>query len=813
MNRATKKNMNDKMRHLLPRLVPALAAAALLASCHHAPQARPGQGIGIAPAEAPPPLAGHNLLYNQSFDDPKRSLPWTASFSDPASGRIFIDKSELCTEVTNKGVNRWDAHMRQQHLMIQKGHTYAVQFKMHASQKIRAYAKLGQAGPPYHEYWHLLFDLDDKPQVFSGVFTMQAADDPGVELAFHIGGQLARTATVPYTVCVDDAHIDDPRFTEKPMDQGAPIPDVLVNQVGYFPRLAKIATVKNPNAVVWELYNAKKEKVASGTTTPFGADAASGDQVSIADFSTYTLPGNDYTLHVGNAVSHPFDIRDDLYARLKYHALGFYYQQRSGIAIKMPYAGDPQLEHAAGHVGIKPNHGDTVVPCAAGSGCAYSLDVSGGWYDAGDQGKYVVNAGISVWTLLDWWERTRALGTSAADFGDGKLNIPENKNGVPDLLDEVRWELEFELKMQVPEGEKLAGMAHHKIHDLKWTQLSMWPSEDPMERFLQPPSTAATLNLAANGAQAARVWQSIDKPFSSKCLAAAERAWKAALAHPAIYAPSGGEGGGPYDDGNVTDDFYWAAAELYITTTKPEYKDFITKSEHFKQVISDWNDNPGMHTSMTWADTRALGSISLAIVPNGLPRQDIEDIKKNVAAAADVYLGLAMKEGYRVPFGVPAKGYPWGSNSFVATNALMMALAYDFTHDTKYLNGVVLGMDYLLGRNPMDQSYVTGYGKRPLQNPYHRFWCNQANSKFPKPPPGVLSGGPNSGMEDPYVQAAGIKGNAPQKCFLDNGEAWSANEVTINWNAPLAWIAAYLDENAAPKPAAKADGKAKPKGK
>jgi endoglucanase len=346
----------------------------------------------------------------------------------------------------------------------------------------------------------------------------------------------------------------------------------------------------------------------------------------------------------------------------------------------------------------------------------------------------------------------------------------------------------------VPEGEKLAGMVHHKIHDGKYTQLSTGPHEDPMERFLFPPTTAATLNLAANAAQAARIWSSIDKAFSARCLAAAERAWTAAQANPEIYAASQTDGGGPYDDKNVVDDFYWAATELYISTTKQVYKDFITKSPYFKQVRADWNDNPGMHTSMTWSDTAALASISLAIVPNGIAKADVAAIKKNVVEAADVYLGLAFKEGYRLPFSTPAKGYPWGSTSFVLTNALMMGLAYDFTHDAKYLDGVVLGMDYILGRNALDQSYVTGYGKRPLTNPYHRFWCHQANSKYPSPPPGVLSGGANSGLEDPYVQAAGIKGLPPQKCFIDNGEAWSTNEVTINWNAPLVWVAAFLDE-------------------
>ncbi len=132
----------------------------------------------------------------------------------------------------------------------------------------------------------------------------------------------------------------------------------------------------------------------------------------------------------------------------------------------------------------------------------------------------------------------------------------------------------------------------------------------------------------------------------------------------------------------------------------------------------------------------------------------------------------------------------------------MMGLAYDFTHEAKYLNGVALAMDYILGRNALDQSYVTGYGERPLENPYHRFWCHQANPQYPKAPPGVLSGGANSELQDPYVQAAGLAGCAPQKCFMDHGGAWSVNEVTINWNAPLAWVTAFLDEKSKAKSSA-----------
>jgi endoglucanase len=130
----------------------------------------------------------------------------------------------------------------------------------------------------------------------------------------------------------------------------------------------------------------------------------------------------------------------------------------------------------------------------------------------------------------------------------------------------------------------------------------------------------------------------------------------------------------------------------------------------------------------------------------------------------------------------------------MVNNMIAMALAYDFSKEPKYLDGVATGMDYILGRNPLDQSYVTGYGERPLRNPHHRFWARQVSKDYPPAPPGALSGGPNSGLEDPYIKAAGKTGCAPQKCFVDHIESWSSNEITINWNASFAWILGFLDE-------------------
>jgi endoglucanase len=206
---------------------------------------------------------------------------------------------------------------------------------------------------------------------------------------------------------------------------------------------------------------------------------------------------------------------------------------------------------------------------------------------------------------------------------------------------------------------------------------------------------------------------------------------------------------------------------------------------------------------MTWQEVAALGTISLAVVPGALPATEQKTARNAVVAAADSYMAILKQRGFRVPidWGKENKS-PWGSNSFLLNNLIVLALAADFTDAHKYLNAVVAGMDYILGRNAMDQSYVTGYGTKPLVNPHHRFWAFQSNSKFPHAPPGAVSGGPNSGLQDPYVNAANLSDCVAEKCFADNIEAWSANEITINWNAPLAWVLFYLDEKGpAAKPA------------
>jgi endoglucanase len=779
-------------RGLLP-LVVGFAACVPIGSESRRDSLGGGDSDGFAAVPGDLGINPHNLIANATFAD-GTSLPWTSSFSDPAKGDVSVIDGALCVRIDNRGNNKWDAQIRHREMVIQAGHRYHVSFRAWSSQPTHIRPKVGMQGPPFAEYWYLdNVAVDATPRRFTGKFRKSGQDDPTAEFTFHLGGHLAEGTNSPFTVCVDDVRLEDPEYTRPAKDKAQVASKILVNQVGYYQHLAKIATVRSDSKqqLDWKLLAADGHEVAFGKSQPIGFDVPAGEPVHVIDFTVFKGTGRGFVLTVGADRSAPFEIGNAIYRKLKYDALAYYYHNRSGIEITMPYAGGSQWARPAGHLS------DNKVPCAPNSGCDYTLDVSGGWYDAGDHGKYVVNGGISVWTLLDLYERSIYVGKASAAFADGTMNIPEKKNGVPDLLDEVRWEMEFLLKMQAPEGSAKAGMVHHKIHDKAWTALGLAPYEDPMQRYLYPVSTAATLNLAAVAAQAGRVWKSIDPKFAKRCVDAAERAWAAAVKNPNLFAPASGEGGGPYADTHVDDEFYWAAAELFITTKRSEYRQFLSSSPLYLKVPTKLADGEGagMPSSMTWQEVAALGTISLAVVPNGLPPADQKMAREAIVSVADQYLGVLKKRGYRVPIEWgPDNQAPWGSNSFLLNNLIILGLAGDFTDGRKYVNAAVAGMDYLLGRNAMDQCYVTGYGTRPLLNPHHRFWAYQSNQKYPKAPPGAISGGPNSGLQDPYVKAANLAGCPAEKCFADHIESWATNEITINWNAPFAWVLFYLDE-------------------
>ncbi|MDQ0408021.1 glycoside hydrolase family 9 protein [Streptomyces sp. NPDC000349] len=700
----------------------------------------------------------------------------TASWWAGSNVTAAVSDGRLCADAPGGTSNRWDAAIGQNDITLVAGESYRFSFTATgtpADHVVRAIVGLSVA--PYDTYYEVSPQLSVSGDTYAYTFTSPVDTTQG-QVGFQLGG-----TPDAWRFCVDDVSLLGGVEPEPHVpDTG---PRVRVNQVGYLPAGPKNATLVTDAtaALPWQLKDAGGRVVAHGRSTPRGVDASSGQNVHSIDFGGHRKRGEGYTLTADGETSRPFDIGTAAYERLRTDSAKYYYTQRSGVAISDGLR--PGYGRPAGHVGVAPNLGDTEVPCQPGV-CDYSLDVSGGWYDAGDHGKYVVNGGISTWELLSTHERSLHARTGEpAKLGDGTLDIPESGNKVPDVLDEARWELEFLLKMQVPEGQPLAGMAHHKIHDEQWTGLPLLPSDDPQKRELHPPTTAATLNLAATAAQAARLYRSYDRDFAAKALDAARTAWAAALAHPDVLADeSDGIGGGAYPDSRVDDEFYWAAAELYLTTGERDFKEYVLNSPvHTADIFGP--------IGFDWARTAAAARLDLATVPNRLPGRD--EVRRSVVRGADGYLATLRAHPYGMPYAPDGNLYDWGSSHQVLNNAVVLAAAYDITGGSKYRDGAVQSMDYILGRNALNMSYVTGYGEVNAHNQHSRWYAHQLDPALPSPPDGTLSGGPNSSIQDPYAQSK-LQGCVGQFCFIDDIQSWSTNEHTINWNAALARMASFV---------------------
>lgn len=618
-------------------------------------------------------------------------------------------------------------------------------------------------------------------------------------------------------------------------------PRVRVNQVGYLPDGPKRATLvtDEDGPVDWQLRDSDGGVVADGESSPEGHDPSAGLQVHTIDFSDYTGSAPGYTLNADGEQSYAFDIADDIYASLRHDALNIYYLQRSGTAIEAIEVDGrlerEEYERPAGHISVfvppdedvaaedAPNRGDLQVPCLpaqrfewdgveqhasedhyggpGGWECpeGYALDVDGGWYDAGDHGKYMVDSGMSVWQLLSTYERNQNADiTDDEALGDETLLIPERGNDVPDILDEVRWNLEWMLAMQVPEGTAMiiddeeidaGGMAHHKLHDIAWTALDTLPDEDPMPRYLHRPSTAATLNLAAAAAHGARLYDTYDQEFADELLEAAEAAWDAAREHDEIFRdsnePDPNPGGGPYNDHRLSDEFYWAATQLYLTTGAVAYERAVLNSEHH---VGGEHDQVFDTPAFDWQNTAGAARLDLAVVDNQLEnRQEVID---SVVEAADSYVATQDDQPFGHPYGPDE--YHWGSNHMVLNNAAVIGTAFDLTGQRSYRDAAIEAVDYVLGRNAINNSYVKGYGTS-FSESMHSRWYALDHERLPPFPDGKLAGGANSGIDDPTAQE-NLQGCPPQFCYIDDHDSWSTNETTIGWNASLAWHVSWLDD-------------------
>ncbi|HXU17150.1 MAG TPA: glycoside hydrolase family 9 protein [Terriglobales bacterium] len=543
--------------------------------------------------------------------------------------------------------------------------------------------------------------------------------------------------------------------------------DIKVDQVGYLPAAQKIAFIatSGETAQSFSVKRSSDNKVAfEGKLGARAHDSNTGDDVQAADFSILREPGRYYIEVPGIGRSWNFSIEANVYARAyKLVMLGFY-GQRCGREVDLG-SEFPGYKHAACHV--KGEFHST-------SGKSGDRDNLGGWHDAGDYGRYVVNSGISTGSLLWAWE------LYASNLKNIKLKIPESGNGTPDILNEARWNLEWMLEMQDDDGG-----VWHKQTSPHFAGFVL-PEDDTLVSEVigtgtSPyKSTCATADLAAVAAIAARLYKPFDEKFAAKNLQAARQAWLWTEKNPNVtFKNPPGISTGEYGDNDCTDERVWAAAELWRTTGNADYNDFFLKNYAEFQPKLDAPPAEG------WREVAPMGLWTYALAKRqGSDASAVAAIRTNSVELARRIAQRTAADPYHVS--LVAKDYVWGSNGVAASYGLQLLVANAFSPDPALLNAATDDLHYLLGRNTFSLSWVTQLGEHPYRYPHHRPSGADENKE---PWPGLLSGGPNAGRQD-AVLAKLAKGLPPAKVYADDQGSYASNEIAINWQAAVVFLLA-----------------------
>lgn len=540
---------------------------------------------------------------------------------------------------------------------------------------------------------------------------------------------------------------------------------IFTDQVGYFTNSNKIAFSTKPcNYQVIRVLDSKC--VLDGVTFEGLSDKASGDTVYSIDFSELKAPGEYYILSGSRERSCDFKIGDDIYKQLFTDAQKCLYYQRCGMELTPEYAGE--YVHAPCHlepaIMLEDYLNKTEHP--------YEYDMCGGWHDAGDYGRYVSAGAVALGHVLHAFELF-------PDAFSDSLNIPESGNGIPDILNECYYELSWMLKMQDSDGG-----VHHKLTAYKHPGFIM-PEDDHDQFLIFPVSSMSTADFVAVMALASRIYKPYMPEFSETALDAARLgSWWLSEHEFTFEKNPDGCNTGEYDDNNDIDERLWAAAEMLITDTDNRKK--------YLKLLNTLTSQCRGKVDFGWTDVSGFASLCILTDSEDNASSLRSHYKDAVIREADRLLTLIDRSGYALA--MENDDFVWGSNMVVCNRAMLLSLAEMVSDDEDkkagYHNGILSHIHYLLGRNPMDTSYVTGHGQKAFKYPHARVTDQDG---IDAPMPGWVSGGPFMSPCDPPAKASIPEGTPPMKCYIDHVGSYSTNEITIYWNTPLIYLLAYLE--------------------
>lgn len=544
---------------------------------------------------------------------------------------------------------------------------------------------------------------------------------------------------------------------------------IRLNQIGFYPNAPKKAIVLNADHGVFYIETETGKKVYTGTISRSVNKAFNGRYTGVANFSSFNTAGTYKLVIPQKDESYTFSIANSALKSVADGSIKGFYYIRASTELKEQYAG--KWHRAAGHAD------DSVLihSSAVGKDRKEGKVISspGGWYDAGDYNKYIVNSGISTATLLSLYEDFPAYMQSV------KLNIPESNDKLPDVLNEVLWNLRWMLTMQ----DSADGGVYHKLTNAAFDGMVM-PDQTTTPRYVVQKGTAATLDFAAVMSQASRIFAKYPQQLpglADSCQKAAVHAWEWAVKNPAVLynqdkmnkTKKPQISTGAYGDSKVDDEFVWAACELLVTTQNNAYTQYIILVPVEALTVP------------TWSDVRTMGYYTLLKhqdIVNTTSFNELPGLQTDFLKFADNLIANSSDDAYQTVINKSAKNFAWGSNSVAANQGTALILAYKLTSDQKYLDNALANLDYLLGRNGTGYCYLTGFGHKQVMHPHHR---PSVADGIEEPVPGLLAGGPNPGMQDKIATPSKI----PDEAYIDDDRAYAVNEIAINWNAPFAYLA------------------------
>ncbi|MBP5654966.1 MAG: glycoside hydrolase family 9 protein [Clostridiales bacterium] len=690
-----------------------------------------------------------------TFEDPEK-FPWSLYTESGGKGILACEDGHLVLKIENPGTVTHACQVYHDGFSMYQNAEYQVDFDIWSDVERDFEWRIQLNGGDYHAYY-----LEDKahmgtePTHIQAVFTMYEPSDPAPRFAFNLGNQVGSA----HNVYIDNLSMQVLNSSNavdiEPLPPANPI---AVNQTGYRPDDPKSCFIDCIDDSTFDIVDVETDKVVytGDLSEPINCRGALAN-IKQGDFSDFKEPGTYVVRTATSGDSYKFTIAKDVYNDALKASILMLYTQRCGCEVTDEKIGEDYKDftHPACHTGEALIYGTDT-----------KIDVSGGWHDAGDYGRYVAPGAKAVADLLMTYTDT--------GYKSDKLGIPESGNGTPDILDEARYELDWMFKMQDP----ATGGVYHKVTCANFPATVM-PEEETDQLLVLPISTTATGDFAAAMAMAARVYKPFDKKFADKCLEAAKKAYaymeanaeadKTGFINPDDVAT------GEYPDASNKDEFFWAAIELFVTTGDNAY---LEKAKSLYTV--------SMELGLGWIEMGLYGIHSYLLSDkNSADSEFTEELKARILDEVKIDLVSAKRDGYYNKMA----SFPWGSNLTISNNGILYYLGYLLTNDKEYRDLTYYQVDYIMGMNITGYSFLTGFGEHAAENPHHRPSQNKGHAV-----PGMVVGGPNGKPEDPYAISV-LMGLPGARCYVDNDTCYSINEVAIYWNSPFVYILAAKVQN------------------